>query len=257
MLRHVDGVRAHLGAAWAAERQRVFLWVPVLFGAGGGLYLSLPAEPIGWIAPAVAGLFALAAMLLRRHTAPALGLAALALLAAGVAAADWRTDRVSAPVLADPIGPTDVSGRVVWVGAGVGPQRYLLDRVSIEGLATTETPARVRISARSTVPDGVGVPGSWLTARASLRPPPAPAEPGAWDFARQAWFQRIGAVGFVYGAPAPTAAPEGEGGGLLSPAVASPPLGLRADSRSHRTVGGGRLRRRFSPAIGVPSTRRR
>ena len=85
MLRHVDGVRAHLGAAWAAERQRVFLWVPVLFGAGGGLYLSLPAEPIGWIAPAVAGLFALAALLLRRHTAPALGLAALALLAAGVA----------------------------------------------------------------------------------------------------------------------------------------------------------------------------
>ena len=74
----------------------------------------------------------------------------------------------------------------------------------------------MRISARSTVPDDVGGPGSWLTARASLRPPPAPAEPGAWDFARQAWFQRIGAVGFVYGAPAPMAAPEGEGGGLLS-----------------------------------------
>ena len=216
MLRHVDGVRAHLGATWAAERQRVFLWVPVLFGAGGGLYLTLPVEPIGWIAPTAAGLFALAALLLRRHTAPALGLAALALLAAGVAAADWRTDRISAPVLADPIGPTDVSGRVVWVGAGDGPQRYLLDRVSIGGLAAAETPARVRISARSTVPDDVGVPGSWLTARASLRPPPAPAEPGAWDFARQAWFQRIGAVGFVYGAPAPMAAPEGEGGGLLS-----------------------------------------
>ena len=47
----MEGVRAHLGAAWAAERQRVFLWVPVLFGAGSGLYLTLPAEPIGWIAP--------------------------------------------------------------------------------------------------------------------------------------------------------------------------------------------------------------
>ena len=148
MLRHVDGVRAHLGAAWAAERQRVFLWVPVLFGAGGGLYLSLPAEPIGWIAPAAAGLFALAALLLRRHTAPALGLAALALLAAGVAAADWRTDRVSAPVLAAPIGPTDVSGRVVWVGAGDGPQRYLLDRVSIGGLASGGD-ARARADQRS------------------------------------------------------------------------------------------------------------
>ena len=217
VLRRAAGLRLLLGAAWAAERQRVFLWVPVLFGAGSGLYLTLPVEPAAWIAPAAAGLFALAALLLRGRTAPALVLGALALLAAGVAAADWRTDRVSAPVLAEPIGPVDVSGRVVWVGAGDGPQRYLLDRVSIERLAPEETPVRVRLSVRGAVPDGVAAPGSWLAALASLRPPPAPAEPGAWDFARQAWFQRIGGVGFVYGAPEPMAAPEGAGGGLLSP----------------------------------------
>ena len=216
MLRSVAGLRIHLGAAWAAERRRVFLWVPVLFGAGSGLYLTLPEEPIGWIAPAAAGLFALAALLLRRHTGPALALAALALLAGGVATADWRSDRVSAPVLAGPIGPVDVSGRVVWVGAGGGPQRYLLDRVSIEGLAAGQTPERVRLSVRSTVAEGMASPGSWLDALASLRPPPAPAEPGAWDFARQAWFQRIGAVGFVYGAATPIASPEGGSGGLLA-----------------------------------------
>ena len=216
MLRRAAGLRIHLDAAWAADRRRVFLWVPVLFGAGSGLYLTLPVEPIVWIAPAAAGLFALAALLLRRFTAPALGLAALALLAAGVAAADWRSDRVSAPVLAAPIGPVDVFGRVVWVGAGDGTQRYLLDRVTIEGLAPEETPARVRLSIRSTGPHGPVSPGSWLSALASLRPPPAPAEPGAWDFGRQAWFQRIGAVGFVYGAASPEAAPEGESGVLLS-----------------------------------------
>ena len=135
MLRRAAGLRIHLDAVWAAERRRVFLWVPVLFGAGSGLYLTLPVEPIGWIAPVAAGLFALCALLLRRYTAPALGLAGLALLAAGFAAADWRSDRVSAPVLADSTGPVDISGRVVWVGAGDGPQRYLLDRVTIEGLA--------------------------------------------------------------------------------------------------------------------------
>ena len=216
MLRHAASLRIHLDAAWAAERRRVFLWAPVLFGAGSGLYLTLPVEPIGWIAPAAAVLFSVAALLLRRLTAPALGLAALALLAAGVATADWRSDRVSAPVLASPTGPVDVSGRVVWVGAGDGPQRYLLDRVTIERLAPEETPAKVRLSVRRAGPDDLASPGSWLTALASLRPPPAPAEPGAWDFARQAWFQRIGAVGFVYGAPSPMAAPEGKSGGLLS-----------------------------------------
>ena len=216
MLRRAAGLRIHLDAVWAAERRRVFLWVPVLFGAGSGLYLTLPVEPIGWIAPVAAGLFALCALLLRRHTAPALGLAAFALLAAGFAAADWRSDRVSAPVLADSTGPVDISGRVVWVGAGDGPQRYLLDRVTIEGLAPVETPAKVRLSVRRTGADGLASPGSWLSALASLRPPPAPAEPSAWDFGRQAWFQRIGAVGFVYGAPEPMAAPEGESSGLLS-----------------------------------------
>ena len=210
------GWRGHLGAAWAAERQRLFLWAPVLFGAGGGLYLTLPAEPIAWAAPAAAGLFTLAALLLRRNIAPALGLAALALFAAGVAAADWRTERVRAPVLASPIGPTEVSGRVVWVGAGEELQRYLLDRVRIEGLTPAETPARVRLSVRSRSSGDPAPPGTRLTARASLRPPPTPVEPGAWDFARQAWFQQIGAVGFAYGAPAPLAAPEGDGGGLSS-----------------------------------------
>ena len=85
MLRRAAGLRLLLGAVWAAERQRVFLWVPVLFGAGSGLYLTLPDEPVGWIAPVAAGLFAVAALVLRRHTLPALGLAALALFAAGVA----------------------------------------------------------------------------------------------------------------------------------------------------------------------------
>lgn len=46
--------------------------MPVLFGAGSGLYLTLPVEPVAWAAPAAAGLCALAALLLRRHTAPAL-----------------------------------------------------------------------------------------------------------------------------------------------------------------------------------------
>ena len=196
---------------WAAERNRLFLWVPVLFGAGGGLYLTLPVEPVGWIAPLAAAVFALGAALLRHRPAPALGLAALALLAAGVGAADWRAERVRAPVLAAPIGPTGVSGRVVWVGAGEGGRRYLLDRVEIEGLRPEETPERVRISARG-AGDAV-LPGTWLRAFASLRPPPLPAEPGAWDFARRAWFQRLGAIGFSLGAPTPVAAPAGESDG--------------------------------------------
>ena len=45
--------------------------------------------------------------------------------------------------------------------------------------------------------------------RATLSPPSAPAAPGTFDFARLAWFQRIGAVGFSFGLPESIEAPAG------------------------------------------------
>jgi competence protein ComEC len=45
------------------------------------------------------------------------------------------------------------------------------------------------------------IPGSRVRLRAALRPPSPPAAPGAFDFARQAWFQGLGGIGFAYGAP--------------------------------------------------------
>ena len=42
-------------------------------------------------------------------------------------------------------------------------------------------------------------PGQHVALRAVLRPPPDPAAPGAFDFARQAYFQGLGAVGYGLG----------------------------------------------------------
>jgi competence protein ComEC len=54
--------------------------------------------------------------------------------------------------------------------------------------------------------------GSWVRLPAVLNPPPAPAMPGAFDFARQAWFDRLGGVGYAVGRPEAIAAPVGEDG---------------------------------------------
>jgi competence protein ComEC len=42
----------------------------------------------------------------------------------------------------------------------------------------------------------VGI-GEAVTLRATLQPPPEPIEPGGFDFARQAWFHRLGATGYA------------------------------------------------------------
>jgi competence protein ComEC len=50
-----------------------------------------------------------------------------------------------------------------------------------------------------------------VSALAVLRPPPEPAIPNGYDFARWAYFHRIGGVGFTYGAPKPLEAPPAPG----------------------------------------------
>jgi competence protein ComEC len=43
------------------------------------------------------------------------------------------------------------------------------------------------------------IPGDWIRVRAVLAPPPPPALPGAFDFQRHAYFQKLGATGFAVG----------------------------------------------------------
>lgn len=67
-------------------------------------------------------------------------------------------------------------------------------------------PERVRVAARK----GSAPPvGSFVELKAHLSPPMQPLRPGGYDFARDMYFQRIGASGYALGAikikPPPTA----------------------------------------------------
>ncbi len=194
------------GMAIRGAELQFALWVPVVFGAGIGVYFSLPAEPgygpVGlWLL-----LAAIAALVLRRRrgvlfvTALALTIAAL-----GFGAAQFRTAMVSGPVFMREIGPVWLSGRVRNVEPTEKGIRLTLDDVAMERRNIGEMPHRIRISVRSA--SIVPMPGDRVSALAIVRPPPAPSLPGGFDFARKAWFERIGGVGFALGAVKITASP--------------------------------------------------
>ena len=188
---------AWISANAAAERDRWGLWLPVAFGTGVALYFSLASEPPGWAGGAVAAAAVGLAILCRQHAGLLVIAIALAALATGFAGAQLRSATVAAPVLARTLNFADVHGRVVKVEPRPPRRRVLLDGVRIDGLPAVQTPARVRVSVYGAEPP-IG-PGDWLRLRANLRPPPEPSAPGAFDFARQAFFQRLGAVGFARG----------------------------------------------------------
>ena len=181
----------------AAQGERWTLWSPVAFGFGAAGYLALKVEPPLWPVLLGAGVFAAAVLVARRRISrPALliPLLLLAFAAAGFAAGKLRTELVRAPVAAETDGVSRIDGWVVDVASpGAGGGRLLIAPVRIEGLAPEETPKRVRITVG---PEGLIGPGSAVRLTAMLGPPPPPASPGAYDFARDAWFDGIGGVGF-------------------------------------------------------------
>lgn len=198
-----------LGATILAERERWLLWLPVLLGVGIGTYFWLDSEPAMWIGPGVLALSAVtvaAAWPSERACVPAVAVCAVAL---GFAAAQAQAWWVAAPVLEHRLMATMVEGRLIAVDPLPEGTRLIIAPSHIDRLDAAQLPARIRVRLRRD--DPALVPGDWLSLRASLLPPPAPAMPGAYDFERRAFFDRLGAVGFALGAPQGLNPPAGEG----------------------------------------------
>jgi competence protein ComEC len=198
-----------------AEQERWFLWLPVMFGGGIALYFLLPVEPWTIVAllPVVAALAV--HLTVARGAMAALMTGALLATALGVAAAKLRTEAVRAPVLQKQVGPVDVYGFVELVEPRAAKGQRLTVRVTaLEKHEAHEWPYRVRTMTEAPSLE----PGDAVRLKATLSPPPGPALPGDYDFARAAWFQGLGAVGYA------TSAPE-----LVTSAV-EPPLGLRVSA---------------------------
>jgi competence protein ComEC len=174
-----------------AEADQLPLWLPVGLGLGTAFWFWLPDEG-AWTAFL---LVAAAAALLPPAAAPgtrwgrAVTLFALAAML-GCANIWWKAERVAAPVLE--------RERLASFTAEVES----LQRLPADGAirlvvrpAGSGLPPRIRVNLpEEKAPAGLAA-GATLSLRAWLMPPAPPAVPGAYDFSRAAWFQRIGATG--------------------------------------------------------------
>ncbi len=188
---------ARLATALVVERHRWLLGLPVVLAVGIALYHGLAFEPPvwwGWAATGAAFALGLGALLLRHAGLRALAVGTGALLV-GFAVAQAQAHRYDQPTVAFPqVGV--VTGYVELVEPQADGARLTLKVQSLEGLRGG-TPERLRITAR-TLPDVIHV-GDLVRARARFMPPSEPVMPGAFDFARWAHFQGLGAVGYVFG----------------------------------------------------------
>jgi competence protein ComEC len=191
----------------AAQRDRWILWLPVGMIAGAALWLLAPTDPPWWLGPlflvlGVAVAIGIAAWPSERHDGWAAGArhavaGACALTAAaglGFGAAHLRGLAVAQAAYVGSEEAVRLEGWVVANDASDNGPRLRLLIQSIEGVA--EPPRYVRVSVSEA---GLLTAGRAASCRAVLGPPSGPMAPGAYDFARRAYFERLGATGFAFG----------------------------------------------------------
>jgi len=201
--------RALFAAALAKEvdGRRFFLWIPVAAMGGVALNLAADREPVLWLPALLTALCAALAWICRARPL-ALGLwVGLAALCAGFLAMGLRTARVATPVL-DHARIVKLRGFVEEVDVRPVGARFIVGVVAAGNMARALAPHRVRVTTRKT-PDFAA--GDYVALTALLWPPPRAVLPGGYDFARDAYFEGVGAVGAALGAvtvlPPPREAP--------------------------------------------------
>ncbi len=188
-------LRLALAFEGEVEHRRLFLWLPVALGAGVVLYFTADREPPLFLCGVLFAAFAAAAFTARAHRKAFCLFVALAACAGGMLSAGWRTASVAAPVL-DRIRIVDVEGYIEEMDFRRTGARLILRVAAMDGVDPDKTPYRIRVTTRRAPPFEAG---TYVQMKARLLPPSRAAQPGGYDFARDAWFARIGAVGNVLG----------------------------------------------------------
>lgn len=202
-------IKAAFAGTLALQHDRWALWPPVAMIFGAAAWMTAVTAPPDWLAPTAAAAAGLAALLLstwplsgrgrlRMMTAGALVM--LAAFALGALTAQVRTALVAAPRLTEEMGPVRLTGWVLDAEPGATRSRM---KVLVDAVETLDAPPRfVRLSVNAVVS-----PGRAVDCLVLLRPPEGPMAPRGFDFARRAFFQKIGATGVVLGRCRPTNAP--------------------------------------------------
>ncbi len=190
-----------------AALRRPFLWLPVSAGAGVVLYLYADREPSLFFIECAAVAFGVLAYFAKGNRLAFFVLCGLCALFAGELSAALRTARVAAPVL-DRIKIATLDGFIEEMDYRRTGARFLLRVQSASGLTPDQTPVRVRLTVRRAPPFEAG---TFVRLKARLLPPARASLPGGYDFARDAWFAQLGAVGNVLGRVEVVAAPVSPG----------------------------------------------
>ena len=176
-------------------------WLAVFFASGIGLWFIL-RDPMQWSAAILLSLFAAGAAALawrsnddRANVRLAMSAAAVA-LAFGIAVVWCRSELVGAEPIDRPA-LMQLDARILDREEQPAQQRVRLVLAARD--LDAGRPIKVRVNVPTDKDLSVLEEGARISLRARLMPPSPPLLPGAYDFARRAWFDGLAATGTLVG----------------------------------------------------------
>ncbi len=184
---------------------RIALLVPIFFGFGIGAYFCLDHEPdfkrtcYGLFACSL--VFTLSCAVRKKFILPSI---ALLLFALGFFLANLEAINKKAPKIKPDLGVIWLRGNIDKIERQEKQMRLLLKNNDLWQPETgkfkkSQTPDVIRLNVRTKItnPENLNE-NDYVQIKVVLSPPPAyPAYPGGYDFARYAYFEKVGAVGFA------------------------------------------------------------
>jgi competence protein ComEC len=187
---------------------RLVPWLAIAFGCGTIIYFAVEQEPAPWAAALLLAATVAVAILCRHRPFALPATVGIAAVAAGFATATIKREIIAHPVLAAPVWNAELAGFVEVREERERSDRIVVRLERIDSARLNERLERVRVSVRKGTAPAVG---SFVEFKARLSPPLEPLRPGGYDFARDMYFQRIGASGFVLGRIRTAEAPRAPG----------------------------------------------
>lgn len=178
-----------------ADRERLFLWSPVLMGAGITTFVSLPHEPPAWIGPGITlGMLVLAIFTFKM---PRIRLIMIAffLPALGFSLIQVKAHRLQTPMVRQEQANVTLTGVVLSVEKTFRKARILMAIQTSDPLIPL---AHVRYYAKDTkkAPLPPLIPGTDIRVKVNLAPVSPPLVARGFDFRRKAFFENLSAYAF-------------------------------------------------------------
>tara|TARA_X000000950_G_scaffold257016_1_gene323023 strand:- start:74711 stop:76732 length:2022 start_codon:yes stop_codon:yes gene_type:complete len=181
------------------------LWVPLALAFGCAAYFSLPSEPKVLTLLSLLLLPAGALLFVKRLKAemralPEFLILLIFTLILGMCYSAFRSHTMATNTIPAPVERVMIEGWIQEASGSNGRERFTIRVQAADGISNEHMPDIVRLSQRAN-PDLY--PGRFVRCFASIRPPPEPILRGDYNFARNAYFDGLGGVGFVFGSCEP------------------------------------------------------